>query len=243
VNLTEIPELMFCWEGKYTSTGGSSSVDILFYNVSSGSWTVKETVSQSSEGIHCIYFNHEEINDLYNDTSGLVEFAVRGKQSRDGYSLTLYTDFVALGFPSFLECSSSFLAQNSGTYQITVKANNSVGHLTSSSVTVYTCELLKRVSIVKRPWVIDSWKLLVFFNKTHYTCAREALGLTHYGFIFEVRDLEGNLVTIQDVDGKSVPCRFPRQETIPPGVAAVTVRRYATLENRIVVVYLYLWKT
>ncbi|MCW1308141.1 MAG: hypothetical protein OH337_02950 [Candidatus Parvarchaeota archaeon] len=141
-----------------------------------------------------------------------------------------------------VECITNFTAPQEGEYNIRVKANNTAGHLTAAFTKVYTCELLKSISLTSEPGVIDERKLLIFFNRTHLECVKETLGLTGYGFIFEVRDARGDLLQIRDEDGNPLPCRLPREATLPRNVEVATSKRYATYKNQLVTLLLYLWK-
>ena len=180
-----------------------------------------------------VYYKDYDINATWIDVSGALTLS---NSSTCSFYGTLQDYNIS-------ECTNSFTASNTGEYNVEVKVNNTLGHLVVQSTKVYTCEYLKRIRIVKRPGVIDPWKLLVFVNKTHITCVKQTLGLTGYGFIFEIRDLTGRLVYVMDVDGNLVPCKFPRGESIPPNVEVATFKRYASYNGKVVVVYLYLWRS
>ena len=87
--------LKFCWEGKYDSSGGGSYANLLWFRVTTSSWVGWQTIS-TTETTYCIYFDSSNKTQVYNQSSKLVKFAVRGRQAIDGYKLTLYADFAYL---------------------------------------------------------------------------------------------------------------------------------------------------
>jgi len=117
-NMDYVSEIKYCWEGKYSSTGGSSSGLLQWYNVNLASWTTDQSIS-TTEGIWCKSFTGTSINDFYNSTSKLVMFAVKGAQSKTGHSLTLYADFVNLTIiyaapPKYVEGTNSTNSTGAG---------------------------------------------------------------------------------------------------------------------------------
>jgi uncharacterized membrane protein len=95
-NFNYISSLRFCWEGKYDSTGGVNSSTLLWYNTTSASWVSWQVLPYNTENTYCIYFDASNKSSVYNSTSGLVQFAARGNQSKTGHTLTLYADFANL---------------------------------------------------------------------------------------------------------------------------------------------------
>jgi hypothetical protein len=93
---SSITSLQFCWEGKYSSTGGSYSSNLLWFNNTSATWSSWQILPYNSENTYCVYFDSTNKTDIYNSTSGLVQFAVRGNQSKTGHTLTLSSDFAYL---------------------------------------------------------------------------------------------------------------------------------------------------
>jgi hypothetical protein len=90
-----VSELAFCWEGKYASAGGIAGSNLMWYNVTAGSW-VNSTSISTTEGTWCLNFSGANLTDVYNSTDGLVQFAVRGNQSKSGYTETISADFAYL---------------------------------------------------------------------------------------------------------------------------------------------------
>lgn len=95
-NWNDITQLNFCWEGKYNSTGGSYSSNLLWYNTQTSLWVSWQTLPYNSENTYCAVFDASNKSLVYNSTSGLVQFAVRGNQSKTGHTLTAYVDYAYL---------------------------------------------------------------------------------------------------------------------------------------------------
>jgi len=87
-----IDNATFCWEGNYATTGGSASANLQWWNYSASAW-VSSTAISTTEGTICLYFEGGSLTDLYNTTSGLVQFAARPSQTKDGYVNTVSADF------------------------------------------------------------------------------------------------------------------------------------------------------
>ena len=91
----------FYWEGKYNITSSTiqspqNSSELYWYNVTSASWVFWQTLPYNSENSYTIFFSGDNLTDLYNATSGLVQFAVRGNMSKTGHNLTIYADYAYL---------------------------------------------------------------------------------------------------------------------------------------------------
>jgi len=99
-NWNDVTELKFCWEGKYNSTGGAYSSNLLWYDVSSSSWTLAQSLSYDSGNTYCITFNSVTKTSVYNSTDKSVQFAVRVNESKTGQIATLFADFAYLNLTS-----------------------------------------------------------------------------------------------------------------------------------------------
>jgi hypothetical protein len=99
--------MTYCWEGYYN---GYSTTDgkLLYYNNNTATWTVWKTLTNNVETTSCIYFDINN-NTIYNKTSKLVQFAVRGNQSKTGATLTVLSDYSYLNvsYPSIVTTTTT----------------------------------------------------------------------------------------------------------------------------------------
>jgi hypothetical protein len=91
-----VTELDFCWEGKYDSAGGLNGSQLYWWNVTSASWSLWQTLPYNAENTYCISFSGANLTNVYNSTGTWVQFAARGNQSKTGHTLTLSGDYAYL---------------------------------------------------------------------------------------------------------------------------------------------------
>jgi len=88
-----VTQVKFCLQGNYSSTGGTSSSNMMYYNATSSLW-VRSTAIPTSNGLTCLTFTGSSLNNIKSGTTAY--FALRGNQSLTGYALALSSDYAYL---------------------------------------------------------------------------------------------------------------------------------------------------
>jgi hypothetical protein len=126
---TTASNITFCWEGYYSSSGSSSSGQLLWYNITSNKWINSTTIS-TSESIFCLFFGTNNMTNLFNSTVYYANFSILGNQSMTGYTLTLSSDF------SYLNVS--YVTTSTTTTSTTTSTSTSTSTTTSTTTSTST---------------------------------------------------------------------------------------------------------